>query len=795
MKKTYIASCYFKHNYGSMLQAYATQEFLDENKIKNYTFDVSYLEDFKQGKLKYYKTQIFSYSFYKAKLGMIKLKIKRKLNRKLNKNLKKRDQMFQQFQDEYFHLTDAFKSYDEMNKFCSDNAANVIVGSDQLWLPVNVIAKYYTLDFVPDNVNKVSYSTSFGISSISKKYEKNYKNFLQRINKISVREETGRKIVNGLVGVQCSVVCDPTMLLNTSQWEKIIDKEPIYKEKYILCYFLGKEKKHRLFAEKLKKITGFKIVSINHCDEFVKYSDHMADFVPYDIGPKEWLNLIKNAEYICTDSFHGSLFSILFNKRFFTFRRYPNKSKFSTNSRLDTLLNIAGYGNSIFDGQESILDIKKAINKIFDYNEINKKIDEYRIKSREFLLNSLTDSEKISYAKHIEIVDKNKCSGCYACYSSCPTNAIEMIKDKEGFDYPKVIENKCIGCSKCKDVCRIINPISEVKSSPQYAYIVQNKNKSILSESTSGGAFTPIAEYIIGTGGIVFGAALVDGIVRHIAVDNIKDLSLFRGSKYVQSKIGNCFIDVKKLLIDGKNVLFSGTSCQIEGLKSFLGKEFDNLFTVDVVCRAVPSPLVYEKYYFLKQKQYKLKESSIRFRDKRLYGYNYSNLTLSDKNNKIVYHGGINKDSYLKIFFTGLCNRPSCSSCKFKKVYRQSDITIWDCFDISSYDKNLDNNLGATKVLIHSSKGKVLFDGLLSDFNYKECEPNEIIFNANELKHPTPNSPKRSVFVRDLNELDDKVLFKKYTKIKIKDRVVHIIKVILIRSKLYSRFKAKKMNS
>ena len=204
---------------------------------------------------------------------------------------------------------------------------------------------------------------------------------------MSVREDTGVKLVKELSDKEAKLVCDPTLLLTKKEWEEIETPGRIIKDKYILCYFLGKNIQHRKFVERLKKETGYKIVSLNHADEYVKYSDIYADITPYDIGPKEWINLIKNAEYVCTDSFHGTVFSILFNKVFFDFRRYNSKNKNSTNSRIDSLLKIAGISNErILSGTE---DVKQVLQMKIDYKKVNKNIDEFRKNSKEWLFNAL----------------------------------------------------------------------------------------------------------------------------------------------------------------------------------------------------------------------------------------------------------------------------------------------------------------------------------------------------------------------------------------------------------------------
>ena len=385
-KKVGIVSCYFKHNYGSMLQAYATQKILDDMNIENETINIDKNIDFSNGKKKYYMGQVFNFQFIKSKLGMIKLKLDKKINKNLGKNISIRDKKYEEFRKN-FRLTEPYKTYAELNEKAEKDYSSVIVGSDQLWLPVNVVADYYTLNWVPEDVNKVSFSTSFGVSVIPEKYKEAYKKFLNRINYLSTREVAGQKIIKDLTDRDATLVCDPTLLFNKNEWMSIQKEEPIIKGKYIFCYFLGKNIEHRKFAERLKEKTGYKIVSLNHADEYVKYSDMFADEAPYDVGPAEFLNMIRNAEYVCTDSFHGTVFSLINNVKFFTFRRYNSKSKVSTNSRIDSLLGIVNLKERLINGDE---DVEKEIEKKIDFENVNIKLEEFRNSSKEFLKNALS---------------------------------------------------------------------------------------------------------------------------------------------------------------------------------------------------------------------------------------------------------------------------------------------------------------------------------------------------------------------------------------------------------------------
>lgn len=389
-KKVGIVSCYFKHNYGSMLQAYATQQVLDNIGIENETINIDENVDFANGKKKYYMTQITNFTFIKSKLGMIKLKFDKKLKKDLGNNISVRDKKYKEFEQK-FRLTAPYKTYAELTKKCKDYSS-VLVGSDQLWLPVNVVADYYTLNWVPDDVNKISLATSFGVSTVPDKYKDSYKKFLNRIDNLSVRESAGVKLVSELSDKEATLVCDPTLLLTKQEWMEIQQEERIIKDKYILCYFLGNNIEHRKFAERLKEKTGYKIVSLNHADEYVKYSDIFADETPYDIGPAEWINLIRNAEYVCTDSFHGTVFSLINNTKFFTFERYSNKnSKVSTNSRIYSLLEIVNLKERILSGTENVDDVLKYN---IDFDKVNTKLADFRNESKAFLEKALS-KEKI----------------------------------------------------------------------------------------------------------------------------------------------------------------------------------------------------------------------------------------------------------------------------------------------------------------------------------------------------------------------------------------------------------------
>lgn len=359
----------------------------------------------------------------------------------------------------------------------------------------------------------------------------------------------------------------------------------------------------------------------------------------------------------------------------------------------------------------------------------------------------------------IQIEDKKDCCGCTACAAVCPKQCIEMESDNEGFCYPRVDTAKCIYCGACERVCPIRNQRKEVHV-PQKAYLVQHKDKQVRIDSSAGGAFTAIATYVLAKGGAVFGAAYDENFqVRHTYVENTDELRKFRNSKYVQSDMGDCFRQVRDFLRSGRWVCLSGTPCQIEGLSRFLGRLYENLVLVDVVCHGIPSPLVWNKYLEY-QKVSEDKPDNIRFRDK-FYGYKYSTMSLI-KGGKNVYHAGSQLDPMLRAFFNDICDRPSCYDCPFKKQYRASDMTIWDCFSVYDFDKTMDDDKGTTRVLCHTEKAAEIMQDLGSIARCKEVEPDKLVSGVKEMFGSVPINPKREKFFEDARRLSGAELFEKY---------------------------------
>jgi coenzyme F420-reducing hydrogenase beta subunit len=369
-----------------------------------------------------------------------------------------------------------------------------------------------------------------------------------------------------------------------------------------------------------------------------------------------------------------------------------------------------------------------------------------------------------------------------------------MKADAEGFLYPEVDETTCIDCGLCERVCPVLRAGEDVPFS-QAAYLLQYKNEKVRRQSTSGGAFTAIARYVLDRGGIVYGAAFDDRLrVHHTSAISPKGLQIFRNSKYVQSDTEKTFTQVRDHLRTGRLVCYSGTPCQIEGLLSFLepaGTEgsreelLDRLVTVDVVCHAVPSPLVWERYLEMQREKLGAEIADAKFRDKH-FGYNYSTMTLLDDSGEERYVQGIDTDQMLRAFFSNICDRPSCYDCAFKKRYRKSDFTIWDCYPVYAFDKKLDDDRGTSRVLIHSDKGRRIFEEVRQRCRVLEVEPDRLTAGVREMFHSVDSNPRREEFFEDAACMEARTFFNKYFPMTARVKLERTARIVCYRTGVYA---------
>ncbi len=390
----------------------------------------------------------------------------------------------------------------------------------------------------------------------------------------------------------------------------------------------------------------------------------------------------------------------------------------------------------------------------------------------------------------INIVDKTKCCGCTACYSICPKHAIEMKADFEGFLYPKIDQSLCCDCGLCEKACPVIelpqNNTFDVKS-----YVLRTKESSILMQSTSGGFITPLANYVLKSEGAVCAATYDDKFrVCHTVISKDKhELSRIRGSKYVQSYLNDCFIEVRNHLKNDKLVCFVGTTCQVAGLKKFLCNDYANLITVDLVCHGTPSPKLWDKYLEYQKHRFNSDISEVSFRNK-TYGYHSGTMKIQFNNGK-QYFGSGRVDFMLKSFFSEISSRPICYECPFKTLKRCSDFTIYDCWHPEQLVDGLsDDDRGYTNVIVQSAGGLNILE-VIND-NY-EIYPSDTHF-AVELDGVMVNKsakphPRRSEYYLDFAQNSIKDHVQKYIPISKKDLIVENMKSVVYKMGIYNLIK------
>lgn len=341
----------------------------------------------------------------------------------------------------------------------------------------------------------------------------------------------------------------------------------------------------------------------------------------------------------------------------------------------------------------------------------------------------------------------NKCTGCSACYSTCPVGCIKMTADSEGFLYPEVDESLCVSCGACERACAVLSDSKEknVCEKPA-AYAARTQNMETRLNSSSGGIFTELACFVLKSGGVVFGAAFdKDFGVEHIAVESIDELENLRGSKYVQSRVEDTYIKVKEYLDAGRTVLYTGTPCQIGGLYSFLKRDYDNLYTQDIICHGVPSPLLWNKYVKHREAKAAAKLRRTFFRHKK-YGWKRYSVQF-EFTNCTEYLQIIYNDLYMRSFLRNMCLRNSCYECSFKSKYRQSDITLADFWGVEKICPSMDDDKGTSLVILNSDKGRQLFESIKESVVYQEVELDEAIKYNSAMISSAPRPHNRDEYM------------------------------------------------
>lgn len=723
--KVGVITFHSAYNFGASLQTWALQKVL-----RNYGLESSVI---------HYHPAIIDDLYDPIKQTGIKRPFKIIKLRMTKKKSLKRHYNYQNFVKKNFNLIGDFKTYEELSQ--ANLALDAyITGSDQVWNSQHIdgFDPAYYLDFVQGDAMKVSYAASIGRNYILPRYREQVIQSLSGFNAISVREESAMPVIQALTDKAVEVVLDPTLLLKRADYEEIKVKQDIG-EKYIFVYMMEDNRDVVTFANRISRLTGYPIIQRRPNKRFKNEIESCFTKTPGD-----FLGLIEGAELVITNSFHGTVFSIIYEKSFLSMLHSDTGSR-----TIDLLESLKLSSHIVYDINE-FSDMDQA--KLVEADRVRRSIAAQRIHSLNFLESALGITDKAQMVECPTNIRKDQCYGCYACKEVCPTDAIAMVDDKEGFKYPIVDNNKCIHCNACEKAC-IRKAPHLLKFAQEFPKIFSaiNKDDEVRAGSSSGAIFPALAQYFIDKKGYVVGVKFDENmkVVSAIA-DNMEDVKAFYGSKYVKSDFEGIFPKIKELLKGGHPVLYSGLPCECAGLRSYLRKDYDNLVIAELICHASPSPKVFERYVDYLSKKFKSKITSFEFRNKSTgWEIHKCSLIVNFENGKELKVNS-RRNNYFRAFINDFISRPCCNNCNYTYKKRVGDISMGDFWGIKTIDPEMYDNKGCSMLLINNQKALGVWNGIADKFVYKETDW-WTAFKKNHSK-PSPHKMERMDLFRNLDE-------------------------------------------
>lgn len=695
------------HNYGAVLQVYAMQEYL-----KSLGMDVEVVNYRIKEIDNVYKLYNVRRKDPKLIRGLKKVRKFLKVNVKERWRLEKRNN-FEYFINNVLNTTKPYATLQEIQKDFLDYDI-LIAGSDQIWNTglTKGFKPAYFLEFGNKDTRRISYAASLGSDSIDEKYIVFYKRYLENFDFISVREESMKGILKELTNKPITRVIDPTLLLNKEVYDKM-KIETKYKGKdYIYVHIIENDEKTYEIADQLSRKLNIPVL---HNRQKGLFENELGS--NFHGRPEEFISVIENAKYIVTNSFHSTVFAMIYERDFITI---PHATR---PARMQNLLDIAGLSNHLI---EDVRIMPKLDTLKIDYKDVKKRLLKEREESIKFLKNAiygeLPDKHEENYLK---TGNKFNCFGCELCKDICPVHAIEMVEDGDGFKYPKIDKEKCIKCGLCEKSCIYRKKVEKDKNTDfPLVYAATYTDNEVLENSSSGGIFTALYKYVISNKGYVVGVKYNENMVAEYDIsDKEKDIEKFRGSKYVAANINDVRKKVKEKLESGKLVLFTGNPCQIKALKTYLNKDYDNLYLVEIICHGTPSPKVFRLYIKYLEEKYKSKVIDFKFRDKEK-GWATSNLSTI----RVILEDGRELtepalyNNYNRAFLNNYILRPGCHNCELTGDNGLADMTIGDFWGIEEimpkFAKREKNGISIVK--INTIKGNKLFEDICKNLEYYE---------------------------------------------------------------------------
>lgn len=591
---------------------------------------------------------------------------------------------------------------EQLGKY-NDVCEAFILGSDQIWNPAleRFTGDEFFLSFADEDKIKLAYAQSFGNPKLlSKDFVRRYSPWVNALTKVSIREDYGVETFEKGFGLEADQVCDPVFLVERKQYDELIANADIeLPDHYVLDFFLNPNAEKVAISQHIRKDIGISnylnFTDLDHPERLIEA--FQGEKVEANSMIENLVKAYQNADFVVTDSFHGTCMAIIFNKPFISIANVIRGD-----GRFKSILSWAGLSDRLIYNE---LDLGKKHLQPVDFTHTNEVIAAAREAGNEWIREGLERSKRNTIDA---VLKKKMCTGCAACLSACPKGAISLKPDAWGYYRSSIDYKKCIECGKCVRVCPAVNPIRNENFQEPECYEFVSSSDETLQRSTSGGIFPTLARTVLAAGGAVVGAAWKDDFtVQHIIIESEAELSKLQKSKYFQSFTGDIMIRTKKLLESGRQVLFTGTPCQVTGLRAFLGKDYDNLLAVDILCGNAPSAMFFRKYC---EENYPQGLSSYEFRYKsEKVGWSASQIKAVTLDGETVIHSGGRDDDYQRVYHKHVMCSPHCEICGYQAFPRVGDLSIGDFWGIGKYDPDLDTSKGVSMVLCNNSKGKKFF--------------------------------------------------------------------------------------
>lgn len=723
MKKIGIITYHHYYNYGTVLQAYALQHVIEN--LGNYEAEIIDFRIHNEKKLS--KMQLALLRL--RRMGVYFRESERVYRQKRYGSIfQEKRPLFDEFFQHSLKVGDkTFNTYDELRSAKLDYDI-YLTGSDQTWSPKIGLHPAMFLEFAPPVATKIAYAPSIGVTCLSKSESDKINLYLQRYDAISCRETTGCHVLSACVKDKEIVnVLDPTFLLTDKDWNNLAIA-PEITSSYILCYFIGDRPYYREMATQLSASLGLPLYFIPVSWRDVGEGNNLLP----QTGPREFLGLIRDARLVLTDSFHGTAFAINYRKSFYSFTKIEGGKTASDNSRLYDILSKIGLEDRLYDAPNRI-DFSDV-----DYSAVDGKLNKYRSESITFLRHALIGGN---------ICPPIYCTDCTACSSICAYNAIRINTDPLGFRYPKKDLSKCVNCGLCEKVCH--NNHRPALHDSVSASVATAVSPSECLSSTSGGVASVLSRKVISCGGVVYGCTAEKAThIRHVRIDKIEDVHLLKGSKYLLSDMEGIMPQIKEDIKKGLRVLFIGTPCQVAGVRAFLGREYENLLTVDFVCHGVPSQQLFNDIISKEYPSFESEALSVQFRTKDEAGKSRYGVSLSDVDGTVRYAEQYPTSRYIAGFLGGMYYRENCYHCCYAQPQRVSDITLGDYWDIDGcYASKMDiEDRGFSMVTVNTTAGAEAYLSIGDWIISRRIEQQELISRNGQLSHPMGAHPAKYDF-------------------------------------------------